>query len=148
MKFRLNLNKKISNSTFILSNIGILMAGLTFLFGLYYILNLQYPVSSKPFEKGLVTTAPKTLRLELEQPDNHALLFEPSVIVSGKTGPSLEVLIYSDTQNTVIKSKPDGSFSTVLNLFEGINQIFVNVFDATGDSKSDTRTVYYSKEKI
>lgn len=148
MKFRLNFNKKISNRTFILSNIGILMAGLTFIFGLYYILNLQYPESSKPFEKGLVTTAPKTLRLELEQPDENVLLFEPSVIVSGKTGPSLEVLIYSDTQNTVIKSKPDGSFSTVLNLVEGNNQIIVNAFDATGDSKSDTRTVYYSKEKL
>lgn len=148
MKFRLNLNKKISNRTFILSNIGILMAGLTFIFGLYYILNLQYAESSKPFEKGLVTTAPKTLRLELEQPDENVLLFEPSVIVSGKTGPSLEVLIYSDTQNAVIKSKPDGSFSTVLNLVEGNNQIIVNAFDATGDSKSDTRTVYYSKEKI
>lgn len=148
MKFRLNLNKKISNRTFILSNIGILMAGLTFIFGLYYILNLQYAESGKPFEKGLVTTAPKTLRLELEQPDENVLLFEPSVVVSGKTGPSLEVLIYSDTQNTIIKSRPDGSFSTVLNLAEGINQIMVSAFDATGDSKYDTRTVYYSKEKI
>ena len=148
MKFWLNLNKKISNRTFILSNMAILVAGVIFIFGLYYILNLQYPESGKPFEKGLVTTAPKTLRLELEQPDENVLLFEPSVIVSGKTGPSLQVLIYSDTQNTVIKSKPDGSFSTVLNLVEGNNQIIVNAFDATGDSKSDTRTVYYSKEKL
>lgn len=127
---------------------AILITGVIFIFGLYYILNLQYAENGKPFEKGLVTTAPKTLRLELEQPEENVLLFEPSVIVSGKTGPSLEVLIYSDTQNIIIKSKPDGSFSTVLNLFEGTNQITVNAFDATGDSKSDTRTVYYAKEKI
>lgn len=60
----------------------------------------------------------------------------------------MDVLIYSDSQNIAIKAEADGSFSTVFNLDQGVNQITVVVFDITGDSKSDTRTVYYSKEKL
>lgn len=148
MKLAQNLNRKISGKAFIISTMGILVAGLAFLFGLYYILNLQYPVVDRPFELGPVTTGPKTLRLELEQPDEGIVSYQPSIIVSGKSGPSLNVLIFSDTQDTVLKSNPDGNFSTVLNLEEGINQITVEVFDSTGEKKSETRTVYFSKEKI
>lgn len=144
----MKLNKKLSTKQFVVSHILILVAGLSFIFGLYYILNLQYPQNLKPFEKGPVTSAPKTLRLEVEQPDHDVLSLESSVIVSGKTAPLTEVLIFSDSQNLVLKSDSKGSFSTVFNLDEGINHIRVEVFDATGDKKSDERIVYYSKEKI
>lgn len=142
------LNKKISKKTFVFFNILILILGLTFLVGLYYILNIQYQNLQTPFEKGPVTTLPKILRLEVQQPDNDIASYQGSIIVSGKTSPFVDVLIYSDTQNISLKSQPDGSFSTVFNLDEGVNQITIAVFDATGDSKSDTRSVYYSKEKI
>lgn len=144
----MKLSKKISKKAFVFSNLIILIIGLIFLSGLYYILNIQYQSSQKPFESGPVTKAPKTLRLELNQPDNDTLSYLSSIIVSGKTSPFMDVLIYSASQNIVIKSKADGSFSTVFSLDEALNQITVVVFDITGDQKSDTRTVYYSKEKL
>lgn len=144
----MKLGKKISQRTFIFSNLLILITGLLFLSGLYYILNIQYQENQKLFENGPVTSLPKTLRLELQQPDNDVASYQASIIVSGKTSPFMDVLIYSDSQNIVLKSQADGSFSTVFNLDEGVNQITVVVFDTTGDQKSDTRTVYYSKEKI
>ncbi len=144
----MKLTKKISTRNFIFSLLLILFVGLIFLAGLYYILNVQYQNFQTAFEKGPVTTLPKTLRLDLEQPDDDIASYQSSVIVSGKTTPFVDVLIYSDSQNIVIKSKADGSFSTVFSLDEGVNQITVTVFDATGDSKSDTRSVYYSKEKL
>ena len=142
------MRKKISKKAFIFSNLIILIIGLIFLAGLYYILNIQYQNNQKLFENGPVTSLPKTLRLELQQPDNDVASYQNSIIVSGKTSPFMEILIYSESQNIVLESKADGSFSTVFSLDEGVNQITVVVFDITGDQKSDSRTVYYSKEKL
>ena len=144
----MKLNKKLSATQFIISHLLILIVGLVFLSGLYYILNIQYQKSNNPFLNGPVTTPPKTLRLDLDHPDDDSLTFQSSIIVSGQTAPLKEVLIFTDSQNLVLTSKKDGSFSTVLNLDEGVNRIAAAVFDATGDSKSTERTVFYSKEKI
>lgn len=122
--------------------------GLMFIAGLYYILNVQYQEPENPFLRGPLTTAPKTLRLDLDQPDQDLLSFSSSLLVSGKTGPAKEVLISTENTDLVIKSKSDGSFSTVFTLNEGVNNITATVFDSTGDYKSVTRSVYYSKEKI
>lgn len=144
----MKLGRKLSTKQFILSQIVILAVTLLFLGGLYYLLNIQYQKPKNLFTNGPLTTAPKSLRLSLDQPDDDTLTFQSSIIVSGKTAPSSDVLISTETQDLVIKSKTDGSFSTVLKLDEGVNRILVAVFDATGDSRSTERTVYYSKEKI
>lgn len=144
----MKLGKKLSAKQFIVSQVLILTVGLIFLSGLYYILNIQYQKPQNLFSNGPVTTPPKTLRLDLDQPADDSLTFTPSIIISGQTAPGVNILITTDTDDLVITSKADGSFSTVLNLDEGVNRITAVVFDATGDSKSATRTVYYSKEKI
>lgn len=140
--------RRLSSNQFVLSQVLILIAGLISLGALYFILNIQYQKPKAPFLNGPVTTLPKSLRLDLDQPDQDSLIFSESIIVSGKTAPSKEVLISTDTSDSVIKSKPDGSFSTVLDLDEGVNRITATVFDSTGDSRSAERTVYFSKEKI
>lgn len=144
----MKLTQKVPFKYFIIFNLLILALGLIFLSGLYYILNVQYHQSSSPFLSGPVTSLPKTLRLDLDQPDEDSLTFQNSIIVSGQTAPSKDVLIFSDFENLVIKSKSNGSFSTVLNLRSGVNTITVAVFDTTGDVREAQRTVYYSKEKI
>ena len=144
----MRFGKKISTKQFILSHLFILIAGLLFLFGLYYILNIQYQRSTDPFSNGPVTSIPKTLRLDLDHPDDDSLTFDSSILVSGKTASQKEVLIFTDSQNLVIKSRKDGSFSQSLDLDEGVNRITVVVFDQTGDSKSVDRTIYYSQEQI
>lgn len=142
------MNKKLSTKYFIISQLLILVIGLSALTGLYYILNIHHPTLSKPFLNGPVTSAPKTLRIELDHPDDMSLSFQSSVIVSGQTAPLTDVLIYTESEDLMIKSQKDGSFSTVLNLDEGVNKVAAVVFDATGDSRSAERTVYYSKEKL
>lgn len=140
--------KKISPKHFILSHLFILIIGLLFLFGLYYILNVQYQDSNNPFSNGPVSSLPKSLRLDLDQPADDTLIYQSSIIISGKTAPLVDVLIFTDTADLILKSKPDGSFSTVLNLEEGINKVVAVTFDVTGDWRSIERSVYYSKEKI
>lgn len=148
MKININLNRKLSPRFFILSQITILILGLTFVFSLHYILNMQYSQSKNPFEKGPVTKPPKTLLLELEQPEKDTLSYQDSIVVSGKTGSFLDLVIYSDNKNSVVHSNKDGRFSTVFELNEGINRIIVEVFDASGDKRTDETSVYYTKEEL
>lgn len=143
-----HLTKSLSKKVFVISMLIIAISGLTFIFGLYYILNIQYKPESNRLLLGPVTTAPKSLRIDLDQPDDNLLVFDPSIIVSGKTAPNNKVLIFTDTKNLVINAKPDGTFSTILNLDEGVNRITTVVFDSQGDSRSAERTVFYSKEQI
>lgn len=142
------LFKKIPPKHFFLSQIAILFFGLIFLFAIYYIVYIQYKVSDNSFSNGPVTSAPKSFILNLDQPADNSLVFNSELLISGKTGPSMDTLIYADTQNLVIKSKSDGSFSQSLNLEEGVNNIKVVVFDKEGDSREENRLVFYSKEKI
>lgn len=97
---------------------------------------------------GPVTVLPKSLRIDLGTPDDNLLTFQSSLIVSGSTLPNLLVLISTQSQDSVVESKKDGSFSTVIKLEEGVNNLTVVVFDGSGDSRSMERTIYYSKEKI
>ncbi|MBI2599721.1 hypothetical protein HYW43_02245 [Candidatus Daviesbacteria bacterium] len=142
------INKQLSTKAFVVSQISILIVGLIFLGGLYYILNIQYQKNSSPFSNGPVTTPPKTLVLDLSQPDEDSLVFKSPILVSGQTSAGRQVLIFTDSQSLVIKSKLNGSFSSTLDLDEGVNKITVVAFDDNGDSKQIQRTLYYSKEKI
>jgi len=142
------LGKKLSPKHFIISHTLILIAGLLFLFGLYYILNIQYRVSSNPFLYGPVTSKPKSFTLNLDQPADETLSFNSQVLVSGKTGANMEVLISTDSFDQVIETKSDGNFSLTLNLDERVNNLDVVAFDSTGDTREIKRTIYYSREKL
>lgn len=143
------LLKKISTRTFIIFSVSILVFGLIFISVLYYLLNIQYkPPGTYSTLGGPVTSPPKSLRMDLETPGENTLSFDPTIVISGQTGPGMDVLVISDSQDLMLKSKPDGSFSTIINLTEGVNKIEAVVFDATGDSRFAQRTVYYSREKI
>lgn len=116
---------------------------------LYYYLNVRYQPSSNPYSLGLpVTSAPKSLRLDLDQPDDDLLTFSKTIIVSGQTGPNMDILISSQFRDLIVKSSTEGKFSTIFDLEEGVNEISVVVFDATGDTRTAESTVYYSEEKI
>lgn len=144
----MKLTRKLSGKEFIVYHILILLAGLSLTFGLYYILNIQYKQDQKPFLAGPVTSRPKSFTLDLDQPADDTLTFSSQILLSGKTGPKMEVLISKDSFSEVVLSKNDGTFSLTISLEEGVNNIKVTVFDATGDSRSAERTVYFSREKI
>lgn len=146
----LKLSRKLSTKHFIISHLFILALGLTFLTALYFILHIQYQKPTKLYSAsgGPVTTPPKSLRIDLQQPDDDSLTSQSTIIVSGKTAPNSEVLIFTDAYDLLLRSTPAGTFSTVIKLDEGVNKILAVVFDVTGDARSSERTVYYSKEKL
>ncbi len=97
---------------------------------------------------GPITKPPATFALNLDSPDNNLLVFNKNLIISGNTNPNASVLISTLSNDSVITSKPDGTFSTDLTLDPGENNLKVVVFDKNGDSRSQERTIYYSKDKI
>lgn len=99
-------------------------------------------------QNGPVTTIPASLTLEVSSPDDDLLTFNPAVIITGKTLPKLNVLVTTETQDLVVESKSDSSFSADLALTDGVNEITIAVFDESGNTREIKRTVYYSKEKI
>lgn len=128
----------------------ILLAGLAYAGWSYYDLNYRNRSSQKldsPITEP-ITKNPASLTIELEQPEDNLLSFQSSIIVSGNTRPNSYIMITSESEDVVIQSKSDGSFSTILNLTEGVNQLKVVVFDETGDQRTSERTIYYSEEKI
>jgi hypothetical protein len=117
--------------------------------GGYYFYNTSSKSSSlKPFAGQPVTTAPVSIILDINSPEEDSLSFETNIIVSGKTSPNSEVLINSQSKDLVVKSKDDGSFSTLVDLSEGVNNLQITAFDNKGEEKQVDRTVYYSKEKL
>lgn len=134
---------------FILTQVLILIIILATVFGIYYIVNLKHSKPVSNYENsGPVTSAPVSLTLNVDNPDDNLLTFNPSIVINGKTLPSANVLISTDNEDLVIQSKPDGTFSSDFDLKSGVNEITVAVFDVNGEERTQQRTVYYSKDKI
>lgn len=143
------MQKVISPSIFFLIMFLILIGSLGGIFALNIQLNSDLQ-SSKLYSaaNGPLTSAPTILSLEIQQPINDTLTFEPSTVISGNTSPNATVLISVGDNNKVIQAQADGSFSTLIDLTEGVNQIITAAFNQNGDEKQIERTVFYSKEKI
>ena len=143
------MNKQLSNKTFVISQLLILILGLAFIFGLNYLMNpISKAAKSTSLSEGPVTSTPASLTLEVGSPDDELLVFNSNLIINGKTLQKLNVLISSDTEDLVVVSKSDGSFTADLTLSPGVNEISIVVFDDKGDQREIRRTIYYSKEKI
>lgn len=143
------MSKLLSTKTFIISQSLILVISLIFLGLLHYLVNIQYQENQVfSLKRGPVTRPPATLTLEVSSPDENSLVFEPQILISGKTLPNLQVIISSEYEDIITQVKPDGRFSADFPLKEGVNNIEVVVFDRDGEQKFLKRLVFYSKEKI
>lgn len=95
-----------------------------------------------------VTSEPVSLTLNLSSPEDNLLTFDTDLLIQGKTAPEVKVIISSEEEDEVLESSSKGDFSTTIKLSEGLNNLLVTTFDASGNSKSEERTIFYSKEKL
>lgn len=138
--------KPLPSPLFFLSMVTVLVFGLGGLLALYIILN---PPQSKNLTSIFpVTTQPVSLVLSLHNPEDYTLTFTPEVMLSGTTSPGSVIVLTTDKKDLVLKASSSGSFSVAVKLEGGVNNLTVAAFDGLGNSKSEARTIYYSKEKI
>lgn len=148
------LNKQLSTKTFLVVHLLILVISLLLLTGLSLFLNQDNRrVSLKDYLP--VTTQPRSFNLEIANPDDELLTFDPNIIVSGKTSPKAAVVITQTTpgslqEETILGFEATGlgQFTKTLTLVAGLNQIKITAFDDLGNAKQAERTIFYSEEKI
>ncbi len=95
-----------------------------------------------------VTTAPVSFVLNVSSPDDNSLVYDPNVLLQGKTSPGATILVSMNTADQVITVSDKGDFSSTLKLDNGVNTVIIAAFDDAGNSKTEYRTLYYSKEKL
>lgn len=135
---------QLSFKQFIISQLLILIIGSLIIGALGYLLK-EERVDWK--DRGPVTRKPISFNLELNNPEDESLVFEKSLVVSGKTSPKATVLI--SAQSTIgLEANGKGEFYKVVDLSPGVNVITVEAFDQDGSQKTAKRVVYFSEEKI
>lgn len=139
--------KEISFKTFILSHLAILIVGLSAIGALAYYLNKDKQLYLY-HQSGPVTKEPISFNLDINNPDDNLLVYEKSLVVSGKTSPNAVVVISTNSEDYPIEVGDKGDFSRVISLNQGLNEITVNAFDSQGDNKTVIRSVYYTEEKL
>lgn len=128
----------------------ILLVGLL---GSGYLATISHILNSNPFEtltfsKGPLTSEPVSFNLNLTNPEDNSLVFNSEILIQGSTSPGATVIASFETEDLTTESSSNGNFEITAFLDEGVNHLTVTSFDDVGNSKSETRTVYYSKEKI
>lgn len=142
------MSKLLSPTVFVISMVIILLAGLAGAFGLNFLVNPQTAAQKLNILNQPVTSKPVSLTLNISSPDDNLLVFDSDLLIQGTTMPNNIVILSLTDSDLNLQADKDGNFSTTLKLKSGVNQITVTTFDDQGNSKSDSRTVYYSTEKI
>lgn len=145
------INTPLSTQHFILSHLSILIFGLVFLGGLYFLLNKDSFNASSVLEYLPVTQRPTTLNLEIKNPEDELLTFNKSLVLSGSASPKSTIVVAIDgsaTNYDGVEADINGNFQKTVQLSPGLNVIEVMSFDLDGSSKSATRSVYYSTETL
>lgn len=141
-------SKHLSTQAFVLSMIGILIVGSSLIAALYFYVNPKSAnISKNPFERP-VTSEPVSLSLNISSPDDNLLVFDTDLLIQGTTIPNAIVILDINNNNMSLETNLTGSFSTTAKLKSGVNELNVTVFDNQGNSKTDSRTIYYSTEKL
>jgi hypothetical protein len=136
-------------------SIGILIgsvAALSFTY-LPYITNGVFKGGTETYPSPNSTPNPdkkqiQPVELNLSSPSDNFVSDSNTVNISGITKSSNIVVIDSDTDYSVNTASADGSFKIPINLSEGLNKIYISVYNQTGDSVNKSVNVFYTSEKI
>lgn len=95
-----------------------------------------------------VSQIPTSMHLDINNPEDELLTFDKTINISGKTSPKSSVVISNGDLNWAVDADEEGEFSKVVDLKPGINPLIIYAFDPQGNNKTESRTIYYSEEKI
>lgn len=138
---------ELSPKTFIFAILLILILGLGYIVFFYKSINPQN-VESLIDKYMPVSSKPASLILNLNAPNDNSLVFDNTMLVSGTTNPNCLVIVADQSFDHIIHSNDQGNFSDTITLDSGVNELTITAFDQNGNTKSNIKTVYFSKTKI
>lgn len=95
-----------------------------------------------------VQNATSSLELTLDSPKDESISDTKSIEVSGRTKASMTVFIESEIDQMTVESNDSGGFAGKINLSEGVNTIFLTVYDELGNSNTKNLNIFYTTEKL
>lgn len=141
------LFRKLSTQTFIASQIIILLCGLFIFISLALYVN-DGPGKSPWQLKLPVTQVPKSFNLTINSPEDNLLVFDQTLLISGKTSAKTPVIISTPNEDFALLSSDNGDFSKDITLKLGLNIITINAVSEDGTIKQIKKIAYFSKEQI
>lgn len=120
---------------------GIILGGII-LFGIYLANNsaTNHP-GTKDTPTAEVTSTPPTNKktLEIISPQNHSVLTDKTITLSGKASPGTNLAIITESDDLIIESGPEGTFSAQINLIPGENTLTVT--NLLKDTTTEIQTI-------
>lgn len=95
-------------------------------------------------EKDLTSS----LELTVNSPKDESISDSKNIDITGSAKPQTPVFIESEIDQITVETNDSGEFSGKINLTEGINSIFLTVYDEAGNSNIKNLTIFYTTEKL
>lgn len=124
-----------------------LILGLLITFGIYTARTALTKAPTASQEKPLVSPSPEpteSATITITSPATEALIDTETVTITGKTLPESTVTLVSDSDQQLVATSADGSFTADFELAGGINQIVISAFTPEGKQAETTLTLVYS----
>lgn len=87
------------------------------------------------------TPSPARKSFEIISPQNHAVLTDKVITLLGRADPSTSLAIISESDDLLLESSPEGTFSAEINLIAGENTLTVTTLLKDNLTESQTITV-------
>jgi hypothetical protein len=92
--------------------------------------------------------AESTIFIDIDFPDEGAIVDQDEVKVSGQTSPEAVVVLIYPEGETIVTADDQGSFEATALLVGGANEIKVTAYDRQGNRAEALLTVVYSTAKL
>ncbi|KKT71517.1 MAG: hypothetical protein UW68_C0063G0006 [Candidatus Collierbacteria bacterium GW2011_GWB1_44_6] len=94
--------------------------------------------TSQPESPSPTLTSTKTI-LEIITPQNHSVTTEKSINLHGKATPNSTIALISESEDLILDTSPEGTFSAQINLIAGENTITIT--NLLKDNKLETISI-------
>ena len=95
-----------------------------------------------------IKTNIQSIDFSVDSPKDGSVSDNKSIDITGKAKAGQIVLIETENDQKAIDPDSSGNFTTKLNLNEGVNNIYLTIYDEGGNSNSKIISVYYTTEKL
>lgn len=94
------------------------------------------------------TPPPQNDTFTLDLPKDDSVSDTKIVTVSGRAKTGTTILIETESDAKVIEATASGSFDVPIKIVEGSNILYITNFDAGGEIRTQSRTVFYTPEDL
>ena len=135
--------------SFIAITIGIIVSGIVFyLYQSTKIIpeNIIKPIAINPTTP--IVSITEIVPLHIDLPKDEDVVDTKSITISGKTIPTATIIISKESEDIILNPTRLGTFSTLLTINDGVNEITITSVSPSGEETTIKRTITFSTESF